>query len=344
MAQEYDAILVLGFGGPEKEADVLPFLENVTRGRNIPRERLLEVAENYMQFGGRSPINDQCRALIAALRAELDANGLSIPIYWGNRNWHPFIEDTLRTMASDGARRALVFVTSAYSSYSGCRQYLEDLDRARAAVGAGAPECEKLRHYCLHPGFLEPMTENVRAALARIPGERRSAAALLFSAHSIPLAMAQTSNYVEQLTEVAKSVATGAGHAEYQLVYQSRSGPPQQKWLEPDVKDAIAEIARSGRASDVVVAPIGFISDHMEVIVDLDSQARAHAESLGLNFVRAATVGTHPRFVAMIRELIDERLKGLREASPCLENCCPNPHRMGLPPQAAGAGAGSIPA
>lgn len=338
MAQNYDALLVLSFGGPEKQEDVLPFLENVTRGRGVPRERLEEVAENYLQFGGRSPINDQCRALIAALRPELDAHGIHLPIYWGNRNWHPFIEDTMRQMRDDGIRRALVFVTSAYSSYSACRQYLEDLDRARAAAGEGAPECEKLRHYCLHPGFLEPAAENVRAALEQIPEQRRASAALLFTAHSIPMTMARTSRYVEQLTEVARTLAMAVGHPEHQLVYQSRSGPPQQPWLEPDVKDALTEIASRQQTRDAVVAPIGFISDHMEVIVDLDTQARAHAASLGLNFVRAATVGTHSRFIAMIRELIEERLRGLRESSPCLENCCPNPHRMGLPAQAGGAG------
>jgi ferrochelatase len=337
----YDAVLVLSFGGPEKEADVWPFLERVTRGRNVPRARLEEVAASYLQFGGRSPINRQCRELIAALRAELDAHGIGLPIYWGNRNWHPFIEDTMREMAAAGVRRALVFVTSAYSSYSGCRQYLEDLDRARAAAGEDAPECEKLRQYCLHPGFLGPMAENVRAALDRIPEPRRGSAELLFTAHSIPLPMAATSRYVEQLTEASALAAAAAGHPEHRVVYQSRSGPPSQPWLEPDIKDALAGIARTGRTRDAVVAPIGFVSDHMEVLVDLDTQARGHAGSLGLNFVRAATVGTHPRFIAMIRELIEERLHGRRPPAICQENCCANPYHRGRPAHPGGAGSPS---
>ena len=333
MSDNFDALLVLGFGGPEKPEDVMPFLENVTRGRGIPRQRLLSVAENYYRLGGRSPINDQCRALIAALRAELDTHAIALPIYWGNRNWHPFLEDTMRRMAADGVRRALIFVTSAYSSYSACRQYLEDVEAARAGVGATAPEFERLPRYCLLPGFVDPMTERVCDALAAIPEGRRNAARLLCTAHSIPISMAQPSQYVEQLTEVAQRVAAGAGFATHRLVFQSRSGPPGQPWLEPDICDALSEEAAAG-VKDVVVAPIGFLSDHMEVVVDLDIQAKEHATELGLNMVRAATVGIHPRFVAMIRELICERLSGAREAWvwPCLADCCPNPHRMGMPP------------
>ncbi|MCL4794423.1 MAG: ferrochelatase [Bryobacteraceae bacterium] len=326
--QQYDALLVLSFGGPEQPDDVMPFLENVTRGRNVPRERLEEVAENYYSLGGRSPINEQCRELIAAVEIEFAAHGIHLPIYWGNRNWHPFLEDTVRQMTADGVRRALLFVTSAYSSYSGCRQYREDVERAREAAGPGAPEFEKLRHFFEHPGFREPMAEHLCEVLARIPPDRREAARLLFTAHSIPVAMARTSRYEEQLHETAASVAAAAGRDSWDLVWQSRSGPPQQPWLEPDICDALTEVAAGG-VKDVVVQPIGFISDHMEVIVDLDMQARSRAESLGMNMVRAATVGAHPKFVAMVRELVQERLDGIRIGTRCLpEGCCPSPQML----------------
>ena len=332
MAEHFDALLVLGFGGPEKSEDVMPFLENVTRGRGIPRERLAEVAENYYRLGGASPINEQCRALIAALREELTAHGIGLPIYWGNRNWHPFLEETMRQMVHDGVRRALVAVTSAYASYSACRQYLEDIDNAKAALGGDTPSFERLPHYCLNPGFIDPIIEHVRAAFEELPSASRNAARLLFTAHSIPLAMVQTSKYLDQLKEVSRRVAEGAGHPEFRLVFQSRSGPPQQPWLEPDVRDALREAALAG-AKDVVVAPIGFISDHMEVKFDLDTQARELAESLGLNMLRAATVGTDPKFVAMLREMIEARLSGAREAWPwpCEEHCCPIPTLHGRP-------------
>jgi len=339
MSESFDALLVVGFGGPESAAEVMPFLENVARGRDIPRQRLLAVAENYYRLGGRSPINDQNRALIAALGAELETHGVKLPIYWGNRNWHPLLAETMRRMMADGVRRALIFVTSAYSSYSACRQYLEDVETARTQIGAGAPQFERLPRYCLLPGFVEPLIERARDARARVPEERRGAARLLCTAHSIPLEMAQTSKYLEQLTEVARRVADGAGFSSHRLVFQSRSGPPGQPWLEPDVRDALSQEAAAG-VKDVIVAPIGFISDHMEIVFDLDTQARQHAEKLGLNLVRAATVGTHPKFVAMIRALIEERLSGAAEAWqwPCLENCCPAPHRMGLPPERPACG------
>jgi ferrochelatase len=312
----YDALLVLGFGGPENPEDVIPFLENVLRGRNVPRQRLMAVAEHYYHFGGRSPINDQCRALIAALQPHLD-----LPIYWGNRNWHPMLEDTMRRMAQDGIQRALVFVTSAYSSYSACRRYLEDLERARMAVGPGAPVCEKLRHFYNHAGFVEPNAAHLRAALAEAPG-----APVLFTAHSIPLEMARTSKYVEQLEEAARLISGAAGVSEYRLVYQSRSGPPQQPWLEPDILRALDD-TRAGGAEAVVVAPIGFISGHMEVLYDLDYEAVQHCEMIGLKMVRAGTAGTHPRFIEMIVELVAERRAGLISADPCRQDCCPAPFR-----------------
>ena len=307
-ADSYDALLVVSFGGPEKHEDVIPFLENVLRGRNVPRERLLAVAEHYYHFGGKSPINEQNRALIAALEVELAAEGIKLPIYWGNRNWHPLLTDTLRQMRDAGVKRALGFFTSAYSSYSGCRQYRENIAAAQAEVGPGAPAIEKLRVFYNHPGFIEPTIENVALAFAQLPPARRSGAHLLFTAHSIPLTMSETSDYVRQLEETARLVATALGHANYRLVYQSRSGPPTQPWLEPDILEILRQIKNESEAHDVVIAPIGFISDHMEVLYDLDTEARQLCDELGLLMVRAATVGTHPRFVRMIRELIRERM------------------------------------
>ena len=268
-----DAILLVSFGGPDRPDEVMPFLENVLRGRNVPRERMLEVAKHYYHFGGRSPINDQNRALLAALQQLLAAEGPDLPVYWGNRNWHPLLADTLRQMTADGVRRAFAFVTSAYSSYSGCRQYLEDLARAGEAAGPGAPEVLKLRVFYNHPGFIEPMAERVRTAFECIPAERRAAAALAFSAHSVPVAMAETSRYVAQVVEACRLVAERAGHPSYRLVYQSRSGAPGQPWLGPDVPEYLRELAAAGATRDVVLAPIGFISDHMEVVYDLDTEA-----------------------------------------------------------------------
>jgi ferrochelatase len=320
MAVKYDALLIVSFGGPEGPGDVLPFLENVLRGRNVPRERMLAVAEHYQQFGGVSPINAQNRALIAALEKEFATAGLALPIYFGNRNWHPLLPATLRQMKADGVRRALAFFTSAFSSYSGCRQYLENVAAAQAEVGQGAPEVHKLRMFYNHPGFIEPMIERTREALSQVPADRRTAAHLLFTAHSIPLAMARNCDYEKQFREASRLVAEGVGHANWQLVYQSRSGPPSQPWLEPDVVATIESLAHSShlapRDADltqsvrptVVVVPIGFLSDHIEVLYDLDQEARAKASELGVHFVRAATVGTHPRFVRMIRELVQERM------------------------------------
>ena len=334
MTNPGDAILLLSFGGPDQPEDVMPFLENVLRGRNVPRERMLEVAEHYYQFGGRSPINDRNRALIAALRKVLAAEGPDLPVYWGNRNWHPLLVDTLRQMTADGVRRAFAFVTSAYSSYSGCRQYLEDLARAREAVGPGTPEVLKLRVFYNHPGFIEPMAERVRTAFERLPAERRETAALAFTAHSVPVAMAETSRYVEQVEEACRLVADRAGRRSYRLVYQSRSGAPGQPWLGPDVLEYLRELAGAGSARDLVLAPIGFISDHMEVVYDLDTEARQLCGELGLNMVRAETVGADPRFAAMIRELVLERLGdapklALGQFGPChdvcADDCCPAP-------------------
>jgi protoporphyrin/coproporphyrin ferrochelatase len=320
----YDAFLLVSFGGPEGPDDVMPFLHNVTRGRNIPAERLAGVAEHYYTFGGVSPINQQCRDLLAAVRADFAASGLSLPVYWGNRNWAPYLTDTVRAMADDGVRRAVAFVTSAYSSYSSCRQYLDDIERARAAVGPGAPQIDKIRRFFNHPGFIEPFADNARAALATLPAEVRGDAHLVFTAHSIPVAMAEASGpgeggrYVPELAEAARLITerTGAGAHPWSLVYQSRSGPPSQPWLEPDVRDHLGKLAKSGTGA-VVVIPVGFVSDHMEVRHDLDVEAAETADSLGLAFARAATPSTSPRFASMITELVRERLTDSSDAVGC---------------------------
>lgn len=331
MSVRYDAMLLVSFGGPEGMDDVVPFLANVARGRNLPPERLREVAAHYEHFGGRSPLGAQCRSLVAALREELELHGPRLPVYWGNRNWHPLLADTLRQMADDGVGRALALFTSAYGSYPGCRQYLEDLARARAEVGERAPQIDKLRAFYNHPGFVEPLVERVAAAFERIPEPRRDEARLVFTAHSLPRAVAATCGYEAELRDTAALVAFPLGRRRFSLVYQSRSGPPGQAWLEPDIVDHLRALAREG-ARDVVVAPIGFLSDHMEVVYDLDLEAKARALELGLNMVRAGTVGTHPRFVAMIRELVVERTEaaalrshlGTRGAAPdeCPAGCC----------------------
>jgi ferrochelatase len=315
----YDALLLVSFGGPERREDVIPFLENVLRGRNVPRERLMQVAQHYYEFGGKTPINAQNRALIAALTREFAERGPHLPIYFGNRNWHPLLPDTLRQMAADGVTRALAFVTSAFSSYSGCRQYRENIEQA------GGPPVDKLRVFYNHPGFIHAMVDRCRTALAALPG-----AHLIFTAHSIPLSMARTSRYEEQLRESCRLVARQLGYADWRLVYQSRSGPPTQPWLEPDIGDYLKQVD----AKQVVVAPIGFLSDHMEVIYDLDTEARHLCESLGIRMVRAATVGVHPEFVSMIRDLVLERTEGaprlaLGDYGPsgdvCPADCCPAP-------------------
>ena len=328
----FDALLIVSFGGPEGPDDVVPFLQNVTRGRSIAPERLRVVAEQYLRFGGVSPINAQCRDLIEKLTAEFTAHDVALPIYWGNRNWRPMLTDAIQQMRDDGIRRALAFITSPYSSYSSCRQYLDDIARARDAVGPGAPEVQRLRHYFNHPGFVEPLARNVAAALAVARDGGDVEPALLYTAHSIPTTMAQTSDYEAQLCEVARLVTEKCAPSRpWSLVWQSRSGPPAVPWLEPDVGDALDALAAAGTRS-VVVAPIGFISDHMEVVYDLDVLAAARAAASGLRLVRAATVGSAPEFVAMIRQLVEERLDpatprpslgrlGVRPE--CAAGCCP---------------------
>lgn len=325
---KYDAILLVSFGGPEGMDDVIPFLENVLRGRNVPRERMLQVAHHYELFNGVSPINQQNRDLIGALTVELITNGPDLPIYWGNRNWHPLLPDTIQEMANDGVKKALAFVTSAYSSYSSCRQYRQNIIDAQATVGPNAPSIEKLRAFYNHPLFIEANVEQVRPVLSQLtPG---SSPNLVFTAHSIPLSMADKCDYAAQLNETGRLVAEQLGIESWQLVYQSRSGPPTQPWLEPDICDHLRELKANG-VTDVVVAPIGFVSDHMEVIYDLDVEAAKVAKEIGLTMVRASTAGTHPLFVKMIRELIMERTNdvaarclGSRGASHgvCPIDCC----------------------
>ncbi len=308
----YQAVLLVAFGGPEAPDQVMPFLENVVRGRRVPRSRLEEVAGHYDHFGGRSPVNRQNLDLARALQADLSVVGLELPVYLGNRNWHPYFEDTLERMRGDGVESALALVTSPFGSYSSCRQYREDLERARAGVGQGAPSLHQIRHYFDHPGFIQAAAERVEEALERLPEGLRSTATLAFTAHSIPLRMAETSPYTTQLRHACSLVAERLGRADWRLVYQSRSGSPGQPWLEPDVLDYLrAEKGRQG----VVLAPIGFLSDHLEVLYDLDVEAAALCRELGLPFQRAGTVGTHPAFVRALRQLVEEQA---RPGSPCL--------------------------
>ena len=343
----YEAILIVSFGGPEKQADVIPFLENVLRGKDVPRERMLNVAEHYYHFDGKSPINEQNRNLIAALKKELAEHQIALPVYWGNRNWHPLLADALSQMKQDGVKRALAFFTSAFSSYSGCRQYREDIAVAREAVGEGAPVVDKLRVFFNHPGFIESVAEHTIGGLEQLSLEERGRAKVVFTAHSIPLSMAQSSKYQPQLLEASRLVADRvaserAGRNDFDLVYQSRSGPPTQPWLDPDILDFLRQYKQGGGKDPVVIVPIGFVSDHMEVLYDLDTEAKDLCAETGLRMVRVSCAGTHPRFVSMIRELIVERMAldggsggvdrpALGVLGPshdvCPADCCPAPRR-----------------
>jgi protoporphyrin/coproporphyrin ferrochelatase len=329
--KEYDALVVVSFGGPEKNDDVMPFLENVVRGRNVPRERLEAVAQHYYELDGVSPINQQNRELIAALQVELADHGIDLPIYFGNRNWHPLLEDTVSQMKRDGINRALAFVTSAFSCYSGCRQYLEDIERARSKVH-DAPQIEKIRCFFNHPGFIDTMVDRMIDAGQLITGGDETTTRIVFTAHSIPQAMADKSDYQKQLRDACQSVASTFENR-WDLVYQSRSGPPTQPWLEPDICDFLRSIPEDDPAcKNVLVVPIGFVSDHMEVINDLDDEAQRACDEVGLKMFRAKTAGTHPTFVSMVRELIEEHM-GKREVetvgdlpaqpAPCKKGCCP---------------------
>ena len=316
---DYDALLVVSFGGPEGMDDVIPFLENVLRGRNVPRERMLQVAHHYERFGGVSPINQQNRDLIAAVGRELETNGPRLPIYWGNRNWHPLLPDTIRRMTSDGVRNALAFVTSAYSSYSSCRQYLQNIADAQAQVGPTAPKVEKLRAFYNHPLFIEANVEHIREGWQQL--KNPASAQLVFTAHSIPESMAANCDYTAQLKQTGTLITQALNIENWALVYQSRSGSPSQPWLGPDVCDHLKTLRAAG-VEEVVVAPIGFVSDHMEVVYDLDVEAKRVAEEIGMNLVRAGTAGAHPAFVKMIRELMLERINDVVPGSICAPDCC----------------------
>ncbi|MBF6167609.1 ferrochelatase [Streptomyces gardneri] len=343
-----DALLLLSFGGPERPEDVMPFLENVTRGRGVPRERLETVAEHYLHFGGVSPINALNRDIIAAVEVESAAAGLDLPVYFGNRNWHPMVEDTVARMAADGIRSALVFPTSAWGGYSGCLQYHEDIARARAAFGAGAPDLLKLRQYFDHPLLIETFADAIRAARDRLAAEHRAEARLVFTAHSIPVSADAAAGppadggrlYSRQVAEAARLCAAASGFADYDVVWQSRSGPPQVPWLEPDIVDHLDDLAARGVGA-VIVCPVGFVSDHLEVIWDLDNEAAQRAAELGMGFARTATPGADPRFAQLVVELISEQLRGAEprrlgavmghgctsNGTPCAVGCCAVPRR-----------------
>jgi len=308
---DYDAILVVSFGGPEGPADVMPFLDNVLSGLNLPPLVKERIASRYARFGGVSPINGETRAFIAALETELREHGITLPVYWGNRNWHPFLADTLKKMEADGVRHAIAHITSTFSSYSGCRKYREDLYNATVELEK-APVIDKLRLGFNHPGFITAVMDRVDTALAELPEDRRDDATLLFTAHSLPESMAEHAPYVAQLTDACKLVAAGLEHAQWDLVYQSNNASYGEPWLEPDISDALRQLAE-GSTKDVVVMPIGFVCDHMEIVLDLDVEAKAAAEEASLNMVRAATVGTHPAYISMVRELIEELLHPEKE-------------------------------
>ena len=330
---KYDAFLLVSFGGPEGMSDVMPFLKNVLHGRNIPEQRMLAVAHHYQLFGGVSPINEQNRQLIAALKPVIELSGPKLPIYWGNRNWHPLLTDTVKQMANDGIKNAIALATAAYSSYSGCRQYLENIENARILAGANAPKIDKIRPFYNHADFIAVNAQRLLTALEQVPAQRRQGAEVVFTAHSIPLAMANACRYEAQLKETAQLVISQAGVANpWRLVYQSRSGSPGQPWLEPDINVCIKELAVQNKL-DIVISPIGFVSDHMEILYDLDTEAKQLCDNLGVNYLRAKTAGNDPKFVSMIQSLVAEQMTGQDDniCSPeskidgqfCTINCCP---------------------
>jgi protoporphyrin/coproporphyrin ferrochelatase len=340
MSDSYDAILIISFGGPEGMDDVMPFLQNVAGGRQIPPERLKQVACHYEVVGGVSPINKELRAMIAALKSKLREQGPQLPVYWGNRNWHPFLRDTLAEMKQNGVRKALAFVTSAYSSYSGCRQYLEDIATALSLIGEAAPQVDKIRPFYNHPLFVETNANNLQAAVSKIPLSGRDSLQVAFSAHSIPVSMAGCCRYVAQLEEICALVAAKAGINDWQLVFQSRSGPPAVAWLEPDILDHIRRLA-SRSVRELLIHPIGFLHDHMEVVYDLDHEAKALGREIGINMHRVATAGCADGFIEMIRQLILERVEGrtqrpfLGELGALPDNCAADCCRSGTSQPAA---------
>ncbi len=329
----YDAFLLVSFGGPEGMNDVLPFLRNVLKGRNVPEQRMLAVARHYELFNGVSPINEQNRRLISALSPVIEFDGPKLPIYWGNRNWHPHLKDTVMQMADDGIKRAIAFVTAGYSSYSSCRQYLENIEEARQAVGVNAPQIDKIAPFYNHPDFIATNADNLIVALSRLEEESRKEAEVIFTAHSIPGSMAEGCCYVAQLEEAAHLIVDKAQIGnKWRIAYQSRSGSPSQVWLEPDINLAIKGIGQKG-GKYVVIAPIGFVSDHMEILYDLDTESKQLCQQLGIVYTRANTAGTHPGFVSMIKKLVDEKIMQASAEQQngdlitnnefCFNDCCP---------------------
>ncbi len=344
----FDAVMVLSFGGPDKPADVRPFLENVTRGRGVPPERLDAVAEHYHHFGGVSPINALNKALIAGLAAEFERTGIDLPVYFGNRNWHPLIEDTVAQIHADGHRRVLVFPTSAWGGYSGCRQFDEDISRSLQSLGAKAESMvlRKLPQYWDHPAMTASWSDAIVAARAELPAHLRADARLVFTAHSIPMSADRAAGppadggglYSRQVASASQLAAAAAGFDSFDQVWQSRSGPPQIPWLDPDICDHLEDIAARGVRA-VIVCPIGFVSDHLEVVWDLDNESREKAHELGLGYARASTVGTDPRFISMVTELVAEQLNGpipfrqgmTDNGAPCAVGCCEPVRRPAVP-------------
>lgn len=330
MTSGIDALLLVSFGGPEAPEEVVPFLQRVTAGRNIPEERLRLVGQHYFDRGGVSPINGLCRDLLTSIQMAFDEAGIDLAVYWGNRNSAPFLDDTVAKMAADGVQHALAFVTSAFSSYSGCRQYRENIEAAQNGVD-GAPVIDKLRVFFNHPGFIEPLVDGLAEALRSRDVARTK---VFFTAHSIPQSLADSSRYVEQLMSACELI-TADIECDWSLVWQSRSGPPTMPWLEPDIVDAIKGLD-PGVTDRVVVVPVGFVSDHMEVLQDLDTDAAAAASEIGLAFDRVTTSGTDRRFVQMIVDLVNEKLDGTTPVAlgplglvpeQCGLDCCPAPVR-----------------
>ncbi|RIL10719.1 MAG: ferrochelatase [Proteobacteria bacterium] len=336
----YDSILFVSFGGPLGPDDVMPFLERVTHGKRVPRERLEEVAEHYHHFGGISPITAQNLELIEHVRKELNARGIDIPIYLGNRNWHPFLADTLQKMAGQGKKRALAFFTSMFSSYSGCRQYRENIETARDQVGPDAPQVEKVRFGFNHPGFIKAMSDRVLEAAVKLEAADSAETYVVFTAHSIPKSMAAGCAYQKQLLEAARLICEACRFSNYELAWQSRSGPPAVPWLEPDVNEVLKGLPARG-FKRAIVAPLGFISDNIEVLYDLDIEARQTAEQAGLEMARAFTVGIHPLFVSAVADMLIERIIGQSARSAvgklpawhdaCPPDCCPISVLDGVP-------------
>jgi ferrochelatase len=325
MNQSYDALIIISFGGPEGMADVMPFLDNVLRGKNVPEERKREVAHHYEMFDGVSPINAHNRELKILLEKKIKEEGIHLPVFWGNRNWNPYFKDALLEMKATGVKNALGYFTSAYGSYSGCRQYRENIEQARAEVGEGAPQVQRLPNFYNHPKFIQANVNNILVQLRNVPETEHSNVHLAFTAHSIPMSMAQTSPYLDQLNEACERVAGKVGAQNWKLVFQSRSGPPHMPWLEPDICDHLENLSKSG-VEQVIVSPIGFVSDHMEVMYDLDVEAKQKAQELGLNMYRAASAGNDPLMIDMIVDMVKDALKS-DVVLKCAPNCCPSPRR-----------------